>query len=122
MTRIALLLFVLPLGCSSESKMPSPANRQIDFIADVQPIFTKHCLGCHGPQKQKGKYRVDIRESALKEEVIKPGDSAGSTLIHHILGMNDRKRMPPEAPYLSVEQVGILRAWIDQGAKWSDGK
>ena len=108
------------VGCSSESKMPAPANRQIDFAADVQPIFAKHCIECHGPKKQKGSYRLDVKEKALNGEAVRVGDSAGSPLIHHVLGINDRKRMPPEGPHLSDEQVGILRAWIDQGAKWSE--
>ena len=28
--------------------------------------------------------------------------------------------MPPEGARLSAEQIGLLRAWIDQGAKWPD--
>src|SRR5262249_17901822 len=30
------------------------------------------------------------------------------------------QRMPPEGDPLTPDQVGILRAWIDQGAKWPD--
>ena len=117
------LLFLMPLfavGCSSESKMPAPVNRQIDFAADVQPIFAKHCIGCHGPDKQKGMYRLDVKETALKAEVVKSRDSAGSAMIHHVLGIKERKRMPPEGTPLTDEQVGILRAWIDQGATWPE--
>jgi mono/diheme cytochrome c family protein len=116
------LLYFIPLmtvGCTSETKMPPPVDRQIDFAADVQPIFKKHCIGCHGPDKTKGMYRVDVKETALKADLIKAGDSANSAFIHHVLGIHERKRMPPEAPYLSDEQVGILRAWIDQGAVWA---
>ncbi len=115
-----MLIPLIAAGCSSEPKMPPPADRKVDFAADVQPIFAKHCIGCHGPEKQKGMYRLDVKETALKAEVIKPGDSANSPLIHHVLGMNDRKHMPPEAPFLTDEQVGILRAWIDQGAAWAE--
>jgi mono/diheme cytochrome c family protein len=118
MSRYALLLVGLLTGCSSESKMPAPVDRQVDFAADVQPIFAKHCIGCHGPEKQKGSYRLDVKEKALNGDAVKVGDSAGSPLIQHVLGLNDRKRMPPEGPNLSDEQVGILRAWIDQGAAW----
>ncbi len=30
--------------------------------------------------------------------------------------------MPAEGEQLSREQIGILRAWIDQGASWPDDK
>ncbi len=29
--------------------------------------------------------------------------------------------MPPEGERLSKEQIGLLRAWIDQGASWPEG-
>jgi mono/diheme cytochrome c family protein len=118
MMRILGILPFVAIGCSSEAKIPPPANRQVDFTADVQPIFTRHCIGCHGPKKQNGSYRLDVKETALKAEVVKVGDSANSAIIHHVLGIHDRKRMPPEAPHLTDDQVGILRAWIDQGAAW----
>jgi mono/diheme cytochrome c family protein len=118
MLRILCILPLAAIGCSSEARIPPPADRQVDFAADVQPIFTRHCLDCHGPNKQKGSYRLDVKETALKADLVKVGDSANSAIIHHVLGINDRKRMPPEAPQLTDEQVGILRAWIDQGAAW----
>ena len=37
-----------------------------DFTKEVQPIFQKHCFKCHGPDKQKSGYRLDIAEVALK--------------------------------------------------------
>lgn len=120
MKHVLLLAPFLLVGCSSESKMPAPVNRQVDFTADVQPIFAKHCIGCHGPDKQKGMYRLDVKDTALKSELVKPGDSAGSALIHYVLGIHERKRMPPEGTPLTDEQVGILRAWIDQGAAWPE--
>ena len=29
--------------------------------------------------------------------------------------------MPPDGEPLTKEQIGLIRAWIDQGAKWPDG-
>ena len=115
-----LLLAALTAGCSSETKLPPPVAREVDFTADVQPIFAKHCASCHGATRSKAGIRFDAKETVLTPDLVKPGDSAGSTLIHAVMGMHDRKRMPPDPPHLSDEQVGILRAWIDQGAKWPD--
>src|ERR1051326_5723543 len=49
------------------SKLPPPASRQgVTYAADIKPILEKSCFGCHGPQKQKGKLRLDSLEAALK--------------------------------------------------------
>ncbi|HUY89560.1 MAG TPA: PSD1 and planctomycete cytochrome C domain-containing protein [Pirellulales bacterium] len=125
--RVFGLLVLLP-GTSraaeppGEKTLPPPAERKIDFVKDVQPILTASCLACHGPQKQKSSYRVDVRAAAIAGgdygEAIKPGDSAASPFIRYVAGGDEDLRMPAEGEPLSAEQVGILRAWIDQGAEW----
>src|SRR2546430_16698634 len=37
------------------------AERQTepDFVRDVQPILTAHCIACHGPDKQENGLRLD---------------------------------------------------------------
>ncbi|HVJ46547.1 MAG TPA: DUF1549 domain-containing protein, partial [Luteolibacter sp.] len=47
------------------------------------------------------------------------GDSANSLLIHLVAGTKDEV-MPKKGPRLTSEQVGLLRAWIDQGADWPE--
>ncbi len=54
---------------------------------------------------------------------IKTGDSAGSLLIQVVVGAHESiDIMPPKGDPLTPEQVGILRAWIDQGAAWPDAE
>lgn len=120
MKRYLPLLFLLAVGCGSGKELPPPAARPVDYATEVRPIFQKHCYSCHGPNKQKGEYRLDLRNVARKPEVIRPGDSANSPLIHHLVGINDRSIMPPDPPPLTAEQVGVIRAWIDQGAVWGE--
>ena len=105
------------------SKLPPPADRPVDYARDIQPLLEKHCLKCHGPEKQKGGYRVDVREAALKggdehAPNIVPGRSAQSPLIHFVAGLDEDMLMPQKGERLTPEQVGLLRAWIDQGANW----
>jgi mono/diheme cytochrome c family protein len=38
----------------------------VDFVREVRPIFEKHCYECHGAEKQKNDYRLDIKAVALK--------------------------------------------------------
>jgi mono/diheme cytochrome c family protein len=107
------------------AKLPPAASRQVDFTTDIQPIFQTHCLKCHGPDKQRGGLRLDDKEAALKggEEhapAIEPGNSAGSPLVRFVAGADPDLKMPPKDETLSAEQIGLLRAWIDQGAIWPD--
>lgn len=113
------------------SKLPLPVARPVDFVKEVYPIFKESCISCHGPDKQKGKYRMDTKEGAFKDTdygpTIVPGKSEQSSLIHMVANLVDEMLMPPpsdkpgQSEPLTAEQIGILRAWIDQGAKWPDG-
>ena len=110
------------------SKLPPPSDRKdVTYAADIRPLFEKSCVRCHGPQKPKGKLRLDSLEGVLKGgedgKVVLPGNSAGSVLIHNVAHIGDPDDyMPPPKnkagiPPLTPEQISLLRAWIDQGAK-----
>ena len=110
------------------SKLPPASDKTgVTYAADIKPIFEKSCLKCHGAQKQKGKLRLDSLEAALKGgqdgKVVEPGASAKSILVHNVahLGDEDDYMPPPDnkdkIPPLTKEQIGLIRAWIDQGAK-----
>ena len=109
------------------SKLPPPASATgVTYAKDIKPIFDKSCIKCHGAEKQKGKLRLDSLQAALKggeDKVVMPGDSAGSILVHNVAHIGDEDDfMPPpdnkdKIPPLTSEQIGLIRAWIDQGAK-----
>lgn len=96
----------------------------VDFVRDVQPIFREHCLSCHGPEKQKSGYRLDVKQMALDggefgEAAVVAGKPDESPLLRYVTG-KDAIVMPPEGARLSEQQISTLRAWIEQGAKWPD--
>ncbi len=106
------------------SKIPAASTKKgITYQQDIQPILAKSCYGCHGPEKQKGKLRTDSLEALLKGgeagKIIEPGKSAKSTILPLVARLKPDESMPPEGKGepLTKEQVGLLRAWIDQGAK-----
>ena len=110
------------------SKLPPASDKKdVTYAKDIKPMFDKSCINCHGPDKQKGKLRLDSLQAALKGgqdgKVIEPGDSAKSVLVHNVahLGDEDDYMPPPDnkdkIPPLTKEQIGLIRAWIDQGAK-----
>ncbi|HEX4122240.1 MAG TPA: c-type cytochrome domain-containing protein [Verrucomicrobiae bacterium] len=111
---------------AEEKPLPPAAGGRIDFARDIGPIFQNSCLRCHGPEKPKSHFRLDNRASALaggekNTNDIVPGNSAGSLLIHYVAGAVEDMEMPPEGKGepLTPKQIGLLRAWIDQGARWS---
>lgn len=105
------------------SKLPPAASGPVDFVRDIEPIFSRACAGCHGAEKQKGGYRLDSRSAALNggdehAPNIIPGKSADSPLIHFVAGLVDDLVMPAKGDRLTPAEIGRLRAWIDQGAVW----
>jgi hypothetical protein len=162
------------------SKLPAPAAKTgVTFDADIKPIFEASCFGCHGDKRQRGGFRLDSADAALKGgregKMIVPGDSAKSLLVMAISQSDPGTTMPPkprgrgpggpmggpgggppgapgapagaapgtdapatpppgaqaaggppgpggpgrgpQAKPLTPDQVALVRAWIDQGAK-----
>jgi mono/diheme cytochrome c family protein len=108
------------VSAGPEPSLPPAAARRIDFVKDVRPIFAASCFSCHGEKKRKGDLRLDRKASALGSGAILPGKSADSPLIQRVASLESDTKMPPKGPALSAAQIGILRAWIDQGAVWPD--
>jgi mono/diheme cytochrome c family protein len=110
------------------SKLPPAADKKgVTYEGDIKAIFDKSCIKCHGAEKPKAKLRLDSLAGALKGgedgKVIEPGKSADSVLVHNVAHVGDEDSwMPPpdnkaKIPPLTPQQVGLIRAWIDQGAK-----
>lgn len=109
---------------SAGSGLPPAAARTVDFAKDIQPLLVDRCYACHGPDKQKGDLRWDSKSSAFQAgdhgPRIVPGNSAGSRVIQLVAGLDPESVMPPKGERLTSAQIGLLRAWIDQGAHWPE--
>lgn len=121
---VVLLAAVAAPATVDVSKLPPAATRPVDFVKDIQPLLTKHCYPCHGPEKQKADLRWDDKTSAFRPGDNGPhfirGKSAESRVIHLVAGLEPDSIMPPKGEPLTADEVGLLRAWIDQGANWPD--
>jgi hypothetical protein len=107
---------------AADVALPPAAKTKIEFARDIEPLLGRRCLACHGPQQQMSGLRLDQKTAALKGGAagvdILPGKSAESRLIRLVAGL-DRKFMPPMGAHLTAVEVGLLRAWIDQGVEWT---
>jgi hypothetical protein len=117
----------LMAAASTGDDLPPAATVEVDFARDIRPIFEASCVSCHGPAKQKGGLRLDRKDDLFaggdSGAAFEPGKSAEGLLIEKVAGVEGVEIMPPDgqgAPLLKG-QIGLLRAWIDQGARWPDG-
>src|SRR3984893_12435784 len=113
---------IMLASCVAVGLLAAQTPGKIDFRRDIQPLFQEHCVGCHGPSQQMGGMRLDRRSSAMATRggtTIGPGNAAGSRLYLKLVGTKYGTRMPPTGP-LSLEQINLIKTWIDQGAEWPD--
>jgi Protein of unknown function (DUF1549)/Protein of unknown function (DUF1553)/Planctomycete cytochrome C len=105
--------------------LPPPAGHPIRFGRDIKPIFDGSCIRCHGHGRHKGGFRMDSRQTFLKGgdagPAVVPGNSAQSFLIGLVSGLDADEVMPRKGSRLTVAQIALLRAWIDQGLPWDAG-
>jgi len=108
-----------------------------DFLKDVQPILEENCIRCHGENKDKG--GLQMHTHALMMEGGETGDAIDlknperSLILELVSLSHDHDDIMPPAPAedddadykggfpLSDDQIGLLDAWIRNGAKWPVG-
>jgi uncharacterized membrane protein len=110
-------------------KLPSASTKQgVTYATDIKSILDNSCVKCHSGDKPKAHLKLDTLENALKGskdgKVILSGDSAKSMIIQAVAHISADKDtwMPPahnkaNIGPLTPDQIGLIRAWIDQGAK-----
>ena len=108
------------------SLTPAAEPGPIQFNRDVRPILADHCFTCHGPDaaRRKADLRLDTEAGARADlggrQAVVPGQTAQSELLARVLATDPHEQMPPpgQGKPLSPQQIGILRAWIEQGAAY----
>lgn len=98
---------------------PQSPSQQVDFNQQIRPILTAHCTSCHGGVQQAAGISFAYADDLLS--VLEPGSPEDSHLMERIVTEDEDYRMPPpeHGPRLSEQEVSLLRAWIEQGAKWT---
>jgi hypothetical protein len=138
---LALGCLVMALAACDEDDPVTP--EPVSFSADVQPILTENCVGCHGGDTpaagmnlaagQAFANTVDVRavqtDTSTLLDRIEPGNPEASYLIHKIQGTQTAsptirgrgQRMPLGCPTaerrcLTAEEIQLIRQWVVEGA------
>jgi len=121
---LILLSAVVGAAAGTGVSQESPAKAAPDFVRDVLPLFKEHCWSCHGPAKQKGGFRLDLRSRAVAGgaagPAYVPGKGAASRLVQLLRSADAEERMPLKAAALPADKIDLISAWIDAGAVWPD--
>jgi len=121
---VACVLAAALPAAENKPALPAAVRVAVDFRRDIFPILSAHCFACHKGADAPAGLRLDLRSELLGEgdgkPVVRPGDSSRSRLVHAVAGLVPGKVMPRKGPRLTDRQVGLLRAWIDQGLAWDD--
>ncbi|MGD2084056.1 MAG: hypothetical protein PVF91_13925 [Chromatiales bacterium] len=110
-------------GAAAPPALPPPAERTGETFADVQPIFLQRCAKCHSDNGVLGPPPEGLRLDGWQRVVaggarvvVVPGSPLASELWRRVEGLA-RPRMPHDGPpFLSDEEVALIRRWIARGA------
>ena len=97
----------------------------VDFEKEVLPILRKNCVACHNASQAESKLVLESPQAILKGGDSGPSAVVGkgleSLLLQRATGAVD-DIMPPKdnkvaARPLTPQELGLIKLWIDQGAK-----
>ena len=129
MAALALAAGLSLKAVAEDAKLPPASTKTgVTYDSDLKAIFDVSCVKCHSGDRPKARLHMDTLAGVLKGTkegpIVKAGDSANSLIVKaiaHTTADHD-SWMPPldnraGIKPLTVEQIGLVRAWIDQGAK-----
>jgi WD40 repeat protein len=136
---VLLIAAVLLTGVAGNGRAADPPEAEqieisklartipVAFATEVLPLLKSSCLACHHGTNAKADLSLETPESILQGgtngPAIVPGESEKSLLLQ-VAAHRRKPKMPPPrnrvgARPLTPDELGLIRLWIDQGAKGS---
>jgi len=111
---LMITVMFLVASCTSELIKPEPVTKpgnNVSYSADVQPIFTSNCLGCHGLGGTSPDLTAANSFNSLNSlGLINTSNPSNSTLYVEMSS-------GPMSSYCTPSNAATVLAWIEQGAK-----
>jgi hypothetical protein len=116
---VALGLSGLPNFAGEAAEGAAP----VSFSRDLAPLLQKKCVSCHGPDKAKGKYRLDTFATLMhpgdsQAAPVTAGQPAQSELFRRVTARDSDDRMPQKDEPLSGLHIARIERWIAEGARF----
>jgi uncharacterized membrane protein len=101
------------------------APKTVSYAKEVQPILTKNCSECHAPGQQgftasglDTTSHAALMKGGQFGALVKPGDAFTSALNMLVEGRVDKSiQMPHGRKKLADDEIAVLKAWVNEGAK-----
>jgi len=116
-----------PADSSKSTVTPPAIPKDLEYNKNILPILEARCWDCHGKGVAKGGVAFDhVAELIVKEPLVKSkqvpiifvGKPASSAMVKAIQKpMTAKGHMPPKGERLTADQIALIEAWIQQGAK-----
>ena len=124
MSAIRNQLTILTLGLLLLPAIQATAQSP-DYSKQIAPILKKYCAGCHNDQDQEGKLSLEsfaaLQRGGETGAALLPGDANSSRLIRLVTGQAKPLMPPEDSKRPTAEEIALLKAWIDAGAKGPAG-
>ena len=100
-------------------------EKPVDFTREILPILRKNCLACHNNRDAEGELNLEspatIAKGGESGVAVVSGNAGKSRLMAHVRQI-EKPFMPPRrnkvsAKKLTPHQLGLIKLWIDEGAK-----
>ena len=122
----ALVAGVLADNAQAAKKGPLPVAeikraKPVDFQSEILPILRANCLSCHNRTKAKADLILETPQDIAEADSVVPGKPEESILFTSSTHAED-PAMPPlenkvSARALNPQELGLLKLWVQQGAK-----
>ncbi len=94
--------------------------------AQIQPILTKYCAGCHNANEANGEFALDNYDALFRGgengTALTSGTAASSRIIQYMRGTLQPSMPPAGESQPSTADVDLVAKWIDSGAPGPKGK
>jgi len=99
-------------------------DKPVSYVLEILDILDEKCLGCHNTALAENGLNMEeiagLLEGGDSGPAIVPGNAEGS-LLFRLAAHRAEPFMPPveeeQLKPLTPEELGLLKLWIDQGAK-----
>jgi hypothetical protein len=95
---------------------------EVSFASQVVPILLDQCGNCHGDRDPESNFSLTSLETLIRGgrtgPAVVPGKGGDSLLVKKLRGVGiEGQQMPLGKAPLPADQIAMIAAWIDQGAR-----